>query len=656
MKIFLLIIFSLLVISYSPPAVSQISKPTEYISQAFDITHYDIELDLTNGLNKFLIGKSKIYFIWKESPETSCFYFHLRDLLVDSVFYDDSLFVSFESESFEDMDYSYYKVCNLIGSVGDTHSITVYYSGMVTTEPGDRPFGGVFLMDSILFSIGVGFHNDYVSTTQHWLACYDHPSDKATFRIRFFVPDGFVVATNGITKYIGQTDDGKVILETSSTFPIATYLLTFAMGKFIKLSPGKEYLPFNLDYSIYCLPKDSIAVEWAFRNFFHSFFALQNRWGRYPFEKIGFVVVPFSGGAMEHQTMITFSRSVINNLYVKSDTLNIMACHEFAHQWFGNSVSPLDYRNVWFNESFATFSESIFLEQLLGKEAYFRKLLADKDLYIKQIISYEGALPLYNYSRKPPSSNYPATIYFKGSVVLGMLRYHLGDDLFFDIIRQYLDLNAYSSKSTADFIDFCEHYTGTNLQWFFNQWIYNKGYPNFEIRVRKTVISDSFVKVNFHFRQIQPKSYGSYLNVPVEVNFLLPNNSQFDTVVIVPGIDSQIELDSMPNFLSIGFNGGRKVVGLYSFATYLATEEEKQKNDVHVDWSNLNCEMKISGLQNGECRITIFDLIGNVYQIDKFNVSGGENVIINLAQMPKGVYFVEIANQEKYVIKKVFCY
>lgn len=655
MKIFLMIILSFMFISFSQPGVSQISKPTEYIPQAFDIIHYDAEIDLTNGLNKFIIGKSRMSFVWKESPENSCFYFHLRDLSVDSVFFDDSLFVSFEPESFNDMDYSYYKVCNLIGSVGDTHSITVYYSGRFTTEPSEKPFGGVFLVDSTIFSIGVGFRNDYVSTTQHWLACYDHPSDKATYKIRFIVPNGYAIATNGITKAVGRTDDGEVIWESSSRFPIATYLLTFAMGKFIKLSPGKEYLPFNLEYSIYCLPEDSTAVDWAFRNFFHSFFALQNRWGRYPFEKIGYVVVPFSAGAMEHQTMITFPRSMVNALYSKGDTLNVMACHEFSHQWFGNSVSPLDFRDVWFNESFATFSESIFYELLLGREAYFRKLLADKDLYIKQIVPYEGAMPLYNYSRKPPSSNYPATIYYKGSVVLGMLRYHLGDDLFFDMVRQYLDLNAYSSKSTADFIDFCEYYTGTNLQWFFNQWIYSKGYPNFEIQVRKTPISAGFAKVNLRFRQIQPKSYGSYLNVPVEINFLLLDSSQFDTVVVVPSVDSQIELDSMPNFSSIGFNGGRKVVGLYSFATYLATEEWRFEHDVHVEWLNFNRQMKISGLRNGEYRVKIFDLIGNAYRIDKFIVLGEEDVIIDLPYVSKGVYFVQIIHREKFLVKKVLC-
>ncbi|MGQ9819954.1 MAG: M1 family aminopeptidase [Candidatus Kapaibacteriales bacterium] len=656
MNISLLIIFFSIVFALIQPLVSQISKPTEYIPQAFDIIHYDIELDLTKGMNKFIAGKSKMNFIWKDKPESSCFYFHLRDLSVDSVFFDDSLFVSFEPESLESIDYSYYKVCNLIGSIGDTHSITVYYSGIATTESGDRPFGGVFLMDSILFSIGVGFRNDYVSTTQHWLACYDHPSDKATYRIRFIVPKGFTVATNGITKYIGQTVDENDIWESASRFPIATYLLTFAMGKFIKLSPGKEYLPWNLEYSIYCLPKDSIAVDWAFRNFFHSFFALQNRWGRYPFEKIGFVVVPFSAGAMEHQTMITFPSSVVNDLYAKNDTLNVMGCHELAHQWFGNSVSPLDFRDAWFNEAFATFSESIFYEMLLGKEEYLRKLLADKDLYVKYVVPYEGALPLYNYSRKFPSSNYPATIYLKGAVVLGMLRYHLGDDLFFDLVRRYLDLNAYSSKSTADFVSFCEDYAETPLQWFFNQWIYSKGYPNFEIRVRRTPTSAGFAKVNFHFRQIQPKSYGSYLNVPVEINFLLHDSSQFDTVVVVPSVDCEIELDSIPDFLSISFNGGRRVVGLYSFATYLTSGEWKFKDDVQVDWSNLNRALIISGLKEGEYRFTIYDVFGRVYDNHKFIVSGSDNFMFDLNAIPTGVYLVQLCGEGKSVIRKILCY
>lgn len=641
---------------FEKPIFSEISKPTEFIPQAFDIIHYDISLDLTKGLNKFISGKSKMFFVWKERPAISCFYFHLKDLSVDSAFFDDSIYVSPELQSDSEIDYVYYQICNLIGEIGDTHSITVYYSGEATMERAENPFGGVFLTDSILFAIGVGFRSDYVSTTQHWLACYDHPSDKATYRIRFSVPAGFRIATNGITKFIGKANDSTEIWETSSSFPIATYLLTFAMGRFLRINPGKEFLPQNLDYSIYCSPLDSTAVDWAFHNFYHSFFAMQNRWGKYPFEKIGFVVIPFNSGAMEHQTMVTFPRSVVQQLYNNRDSLNIMACHEFAHQWFGNSVSPLDFRDVWFNESFATYSESIFLEQMLGEEAYFKKLLSDKGTYIKYIVGYEGPIPLYDFPRKMPSSNYPATIYYKGSVVLGMLRYHLGNELFFDMIRRYLDLNAYSSKSTFDFVQFCESFSGQNLQWFFNQWVYGKGYPIFEIRVNKKQISDSLASALLHFRQIQPKSYGSYLNVPVEINFLLADSSRFDTVVVVPSVDSKLKLDSIPNFVSLNFNGGKKVIGLYTFVTYLGVDNEIRENSNDIFWSNLTRTLNINGICYGKSQITIYDLSGKVLSSQYFDTFENESVALELPPLTNGIYYIHLICNNKQFMKQIIIY
>lgn len=648
----ILLLFLLFFLQGSP-AFSQISKPTEFIPQAFDILHYDVWLDLTKGMEKFIAGKSKMIFVVKENPLSACLYFHLRDLTIDSAFFDDTIFVDPEPQTDSEIDYLYYKICNLPGSINDTHSVTVYYSGYATNEGGENPFGGVFLLDSILFANGVGFRNDYVSTTQHWLACYDHPSDKATYRISFRIPSGLTIATNGITKFIKRLDDGSEIWETNSRFPIATYLLTFALGPFIEIQPGYEYLPESLIYSIFCTKKDSLAVQWAFRNFYHNFFAMQNRWGRYPFEKIGYVVVPFERGAMEHQTMITFPSSVVNDLFNERDTLNLMACHEFAHQWFGNSVSPVDFRDVWFNESFATYSESILYELIIGKDAYFRKLLFDKDIYIRQIIGFEGALPLYNFPRKYPSSNYPSTIYYKGSVVIGMLRYHLGDDVFFDMMRYYLDSNAYTSKSTEDFVNFCESFSQEDLQWFFNQWIYGKGYPNFDIKVQKTKISENFAKVRLRFRQIQPKTYGSYLNVPVEINFLLSDSSRFDTVVVVPNVECEIELDSIPDFVSIGFNGGKKVVGLYTYALYLNSEDENQNDNFRILWQNDTKTVLITFPNEEECLISIFDLFGRIHYIEKHNPANNNPFLLNFSMLPKGIYFVQLITNHRKKIEQI---
>ncbi len=552
---------------------NRISLPTEFRQQPFDVLHYDATIDLRNGMKKKISGICNIYFRWTQHPKNNFFFFHLRDLNVDSVFYQHQK-IDFYFKGEDSIDYSYYFLKNLDGKENDTVVVTIYYSGEVTNEKGSNPFGGVFLKDSVLFANGVGFHNEYVSATQHWLPCYDHPSDKATFRFTFLYPKGFTLATNGKTEIIKNLDDTTEILIASSRYPIATYLMTFALGRFKMMELDPWNLPSNLEKLVFYLPKDEKAVQFAFNNFAKYFYSLQNRFGRYPFEKIGYVVVPFDNGAMEHQTMITFPNNYVYYLYQRKDTNNLMGLHELSHQWFGNSVSPLDFRDAWFNEAFATYSESAFLELNFGFDAYLKDLLQKKNYYINYIASKEGLLPLFGYDRKPPSSNYPATIYYKGAVVVGMLRYLLGDTTFFDLLRSYLDNFAYTSASTNDFLNYTIGHTLQNLNWFFEQWIFQQGYPILEIKTTQYLASPTKSNVLVSIQQIQLTNYGSYTNIPVELNFTLKNGKSLDTVVILASKEQIFWFDSLPPFVSFNTNLGRKVVSLFASSVYTTIDSE----------------------------------------------------------------------------------
>ncbi|MFN3780841.1 MAG: hypothetical protein ACK4SO_01540, partial [Candidatus Kapaibacteriota bacterium] len=204
---------------------NRISLPIEFRQQPFDILHYDATIDLRNGMQRQISGVCNIYFRWTRDPKDNYFFFHLRSLNVDSVFYQHKKIEHYFAKE-DTIDYSYYILKNLDGEENDTVLVTIHYSGTATNEEGTNPFGGVFLIDSVLFANGVGFHNEYVSATQHWLPCYDHPSDKATFRFTFLYPKGFTLATNGKTEMIKNLDDTTEILIASSNFPIATYLMT----------------------------------------------------------------------------------------------------------------------------------------------------------------------------------------------------------------------------------------------------------------------------------------------------------------------------------------------------------------------------------------------------------------------------------------------
>lgn len=637
-------------------AQKPISLPTLYQPQAFDVLHYDAELDLRRGLARYISGRCSIRFVWVVNSSSENFYFHLRDLKVDSAFVGEKKVVP-EFRKEQNIDYSYYQINFSSVIAGDTQTVEIYYSGYMTAESSYPAFGGVFLKDSVLFAIGVGLRNEYVSTTQHWLPVYDHPSDKATYSIRFRVPPGYVIATNGRTVEVPTPDTlSETVWSTSSKFPIATYLLTFAMGRFKTTNVGARYLPKSIEFVVYYLPQYEDAAIHSFKNFYHTFFAFQNRFGRYPFEKIGFVLVPFSAGAMEHQTMITIPQVDALNLFQRKDTVNLLAAHEFAHQWFGDMVTPLDFRDAWLSESFATFSESVFLEMLFGYDRYLQKLVEKKNDYFNRITPREGVLPLYNFPRALPSSNYPETIYNKGAVVVGMLRYLLGDDKFFGLLRTYLDSCAYKSKSTQDFESFCNNYLGENISWFFEQWIYGKGYPIVEAIVSKFPRGQDSVDVLVKVRQVQNEDLGRYINLPLELNFKTGTKQYFDTVLVMHDVEQEFLLEGIPEFSELEINRGAHVISLLRYSVYLDVTELKSNIPTgkifQILYSNRNAVTLKFSIQHQNYRFRIFDILGRVATEGKINVEK-EIETIHLPELNRGLYLIQLTSDGTMQTEKV---
>ncbi|MCX7880330.1 MAG: M1 family aminopeptidase [Ignavibacteria bacterium] len=635
---------------------TKISLPTEYIRQDFDVLNYEATFDFRKFYEKKLEAICKINFLWV-TPDERTFYFHLRDLTVDSVFYNSKKVVpTFEKN--DSLDYSYYALYNLFGDDRDTNEILIFYSGALSNEKGNKPFGGVFLADSVLFSIGVGFNNDYVSATQHWLACYDHPSDKANFKFIFIVPEGFKLATNGKTKHLGRFDNNSEIWVSTSDFPIATYLLTFAVGKFKTMQIDPANFPHTFETIVYFPDGYETQVQWAFRNFSQIFYCLQSYWGKYPFDRIGYVIVPppYNGfsGAMEHQMMITLPTSFIKYAYDNRDTLTVQSLllHELAHQWFGNSVTPLDFRDAWFNEAFTTFSELLYLEWLFGKEKYLQRANLLAQNYVNSVSRDEGLLPLYNYSRKSPSSNYPRTIYIKGAIVVAMLRDLLGDKLFFDLLRNTLDYFAYRNISTSIFGTFCSNFIETSLYWFFEQWIFSQGYPILDVHCRKYSLDNQYSSVEIKIKQIQPSSFGKYSHLPIELNFHRPSGTTFDTVVILEGEEKTFWLDSIPNFNFLRVNQGKKIVSLAKTNIYTEVQDFIEKaypfEVINVDKSFLT--LKINEGINPKSLI-ILDIFGKV--VKKYHFADPNNFVnIDISDLPAGVYLIQVESLERNFIRK----
>ncbi len=526
---------------------------------------------------------------------------------------------------------------------GALFSISTYYHGKGMSEGGSFPWGGVSDSTGMLFAMGVGFSAPYISCTRHWLPCYDLPDDKAdSVDFIFLVPDSEVVASNGT--FLGvlptKTEDGYHWHESN---PIATYLLTFATGGFQKLDITNSL---SLPFEVYAFAKDTLAIRKEMTTYVAPALAFfDSLYGKYPFEKVGYVMAPF--GSMEHQTMITLDPSAIN---ASSTT----AQHELSHQWWGDRVTCKTFDDAWLNEGFATFSESLVLERFNGVASYWSKQHSN----IAGAIANGSTIAMYGApNHTKPRNNYPSPIiYQKGAAVLGMLRYLLGDSLFFHAIRTYGDRHAYSTATSFDLEYDFESATGQDLGWFFNKWVFGTGYPQLKITshhggndvsIAISQIQDS-IKYGF-FRLpliIEARKKGLTERVPI----WLDSTSLTQT---------QVHFGFSPDSIVVDPDGAliKKVVSqtldVPAGATSLRTQLRIKNNPVR------NGEIKIgisAGHEIGRVKLDIINETGSLVKSllsDTLDSRSFEHAYA-LAGVGPGVYFLKLATRAETSVLKFF--
>ncbi|HIP48699.1 MAG TPA: T9SS type A sorting domain-containing protein [Lutibacter sp.] len=208
------------------------------------------------------------------------------------------------------------------------------------------------------------------------------------------------------------------------------------------------------------------------------------------------------GGGMEHTTM-TFMGSFGRDL----------VAHELAHQWFGNKVTCGSWEDIWLNEGFATYLTGLSKEHLDGASS-FKNWRQGKN---SNITSYNGGSVFCNDTTQVWRIFHGRLSYDKGSMVLHMLRYKLGDTDFFQGVKNYLadPALAYGYAKTIDLQNHLEMQSGTDLDEYFADWFMGEGYPTYHIQWNQNA-NDLFISIN------QTQSHGSvsYFEMPVPIKVL----------------------------------------------------------------------------------------------------------------------------------------
>lgn len=396
---------------------------------------------------------------------------------------------------------------------GKPFSIEVSYEGFPQLDPNS-------LSTPFLIQSDFAFTHSQPYAARYWYPCFDEPSDKADDGVETLVtvPSGFLVASNGLLVEEQQIG-AKRLFHWRHQYPISTYLVSVAIGPYSIISGSHGELPLRF----YVFPLAAPVAARDFERHSRMLTLYEEEFGGYPFEAYGVAMVDTGDRrwAMENQTMTSYSAGLVTG----DKRYELVAAHELAHMWWGDSVTIKDYRDIWLNEGFASYAEILWVESLGGESLRDVEVRNFKQLYLQNDLVNRHSLYRTNYDLRLMFSR---TIYKKGGLVLHMLRWELGDDDFFDGMREYHKRFAYSGVETADFQKTMEDVSGRDLEGFFQGWVYGTGYPEYEIGSyrEKTDKGDKIV-ITIHQIQNDPTVFAVTLPVDPDGSGPLPTRRKY---------------------------------------------------------------------------------------------------------------------------------
>ena len=418
-------------------------------NSGYDVTHYNLMLDVDPDANT-IDGITTVHAVSNRELET--IYLDLSGLNVSSVTVDGAA-AEFSRERAELIVQPATPV-----PAGTGFAVEVIYSG--TPERIADP--GVPFVDIGWFNQnGVIFTANEPSGSMSWFPSNNHPTDKATFTIAITVPSHLTAASTGLL--VEETAaNGQRTFTWQMNDPMATYLAAVYIGEFERHTQEtregliiRDYIPSSLTDEQRQATLEALSVTPGAIDFFEELL------GPYPFDAYGTLVLPFSiGFAMENQTL---------SLHGDRTLIPLIIAHELAHQWFGNAVSPGDWSEIWLNEGFAHYLAFLYLADYGGHD--IGALMANE---LRAARSANAV---------PPGSvtveqlfDFPS-VYQRSTLTLHALHRHVGDDAFFEILRQHYQRSAGGSATTPDFMAIVAQHAGPDAVALLASWLYSHEIP-----------------------------------------------------------------------------------------------------------------------------------------------------------------------------------
>jgi len=410
----------------------------------YDVTHYDLQLryDPESGN---LDGTATV--LATATSDLSSFNLDLSGLDVGSVTVDGA------AASFSRIESELTLTPARPIRRADEFTVAVAYRGTPSPIPSTAlGHTGWFTVDS-----GGAFTLNEPEGAESWYPVNDHLSDKATYSFGITVPEAFDVIANGESVGDVPADPGFVTHSFRVLHPMASYLASVNIGHFeFEQAQGPAGLLVRNAFA------DAVAAEasatFARQPEMIEYFA--SVFGPFPFEAYGAVVVDRDLGlALENQTLSLFGRDVVG-----APAENETVAHELAHQWFGDSVTPSTWKDIWLNEGFATYAQWLWTEHAGGPTVD-----EQARTYVDAGFSPPGD--------PGPDDLFGGAVYIRGALTLHAVRLTVGDDAFFEMLRTWAGENRDSNVATPDFVALVNRIAGQDLEPLLTAWLYDPVQP-----------------------------------------------------------------------------------------------------------------------------------------------------------------------------------
>lgn len=440
-----------------------------------------------------------------------------------------------------------------------------------------------------------------------WFPTVDEPNEKMTHSLTITLGDSLVTLSNGELALSVKNIDGTRTDKWVMNQPHAPYLVALIAGKYsiVKDSyKGKDVWYYvEPEYEKYA--KNILGNTVEMIEFFSDKLGVEYPWNKYH----QVFVRDYVSGAMENTTCVVLGEYIQQTDREQlGNSHETTIAHELFHHWFGDLVTCESWANLPLNESFANYSEYLWLEYKYGRDAADYHHKDDMEDYFYEAISKNE--PLIRYYNKGPEEMFDAHSYNKGGRVLHMLRGYVGDEAFFKSLQLYLTKLAYKSAEIHDLRLAFEEVTGEDLNWFFNQWFLNKGYPSLEITYEykpKEKIQEITIVQNHE------ASFGPLFTLPIDVDIYHQGSSKRHRIWVTQAQQTfQFkDITSKPDWISIDadkillckkfdnkttkefvlqFKEGKNIIDKIEALEYFATlEKNKLNKDIYsCIWEALN--------------------------------------------------------------------